>query len=145
MFMGEFQHSLDAKGRVFVPARLRDGLGEHFVLTKGLDGCLFAFPSLEWTALEQKLKAHSFTNRDARKFMRFFFSGAVECEIDKQGRALIPAMLREHAKLNKEAVIIGVSTRVELWAADVWEEYKNNAADSYEDVAEKIIEDNLTL
>jgi len=145
MFMGEYQHNLDAKGRVFVPARLRDGLGDSFILTKGLDGCLFAFPTGEWQALEQKLKAHSFTNRDARKFLRFFFSGAVECEIDKHGRTLVPPKLREHAKLNKEAVIIGVSTRVEVWSAEVWEEYKNNAAASYEDVAEKIIEDNPGL
>ena len=145
MFMGEFQHNLDAKGRVFVPARLRDGLGDCFVLTKGLDGCLFAFPTLGWRALEQKLKSLSFTNSDSRKFLRFFFAGAVDCEIDKQGRILIPQKLREHAKINKEAVIIGVSSRVEVWSAEVWEEYKNEAAVSYEDVAEKIIEDNVGL
>ena len=145
MFMGEYRHNIDAKGRVFVPARLREELGDSFVLTKGLDGCLFAFSLTEWQALELKLQSLPFTRRDARMFSRYFFSGAGECGIDKQGRALIPPNLREHAKLAGEAVIIGVSSRVEIWSADVWEDYKQNAMSSYEDIAEKIIEDNSGL
>ena len=145
MFMGEYQHNLDAKGRVFIPARFREELGDCFVLTKGLDRCLFAFPMAEWQALEQKLKTIPFTRRDARTFSRIFFAGACECEIDKHGRVLVPQNLREHGNLAKEAVIIGVSSRVEIWSAEVWDEYKTNAASSYEDIAEKIIEDSYGL
>lgn len=145
MFMGEYQHNIDAKGRVFIPARLREDLGDCFVLTKGLDGCLFAFSMSEWQALELKLKTLPFTRRDARTFSRYFFSGASECEIDKHGRVLIPANLRDHANLAKEAIIIGVSTRVEIWSADMWNNYKSSAASSYEEIAEKLIEDNNGL
>lgn len=140
MFMGEYQHNIDAKGRVFIPARLREDLGELFVLTKGLDGCLFAYPCQEWQALEQKLRSLPFTKKDARTFVRFFFSGATECELDKQGRVLIPVNLREHAKLVKEAVIIGVSNRVEIWSALEWENYKAQVASSYEDIAENMVD-----
>jgi MraZ protein len=139
MFMGEYQHNIDKKGRVFIPARLREGLGDAFVLTKGLDSSLFAFPMAEWRELEQKIRSLSFTNRDSRAFSRFLFSGASECEIDKQGRILIPQNLRDHAHLVKEAVIIGVSSRVEIWSGDIWENYKNSASSSYEDIAEKIV------
>ncbi|BAF60051.1 MAG: division/cell wall cluster transcriptional repressor MraZ [Pelotomaculum sp.] len=145
MFMGEHQHSIDPKGRLFIPARFREGLGNRFVLTKGLDGCLFAYPLPEWEALEQKLKSLPFTRGDARAFVRFFFSGAVECEADKQGRILIPLNLREYARLEKEAVIIGVSSRVEIWAKDQWEHYKGQAASSYEEIAEKIVDLNLGI
>ncbi len=138
MFMGEYQHNIDKKGRLFIPARFREGLGDRFVVTKGLDGCLFAYPRPEWEALEQKLKSLPFTRSDARAFVRFFFSGAVECEIDKQGRILIPGNLREYSRLEKEVVIIGVSSRVEIWAKAQWEQYSAQAASSYEEIAEKI-------
>jgi len=140
MFMGEYQHTIDAKGRLFIPARLREGLGDLFILTKGLDGCLFAYPCQEWQALEQKLKLLPFTRSDARAFVRFFFSGATECVVDKQGRILIPGNLREYAKLVKEAIIIGVSTRVEIWSASIWESYRTKAESSYEEIAEKIVD-----
>lgn len=145
MFMGEYQHNLDAKGRVFIPARFREALGDSFVLTKGLDDCLFVFPMAEWQALDKKLKSIPFTKRDARTFSRIFFSGACECEIDKHGRILVPQNLRDHAKLAKEAVFIGVSSRVEIWSAEIWEGFKTNAASSYEDIAEKIIEETSGL
>lgn len=138
MFMGEYQHSIDPKGRLFIPARFREGLGDSFVITKGLDGCLFAYPRPEWDALEQKLKSLPFTKGDARAFVRFFFSGAAICEADKQGRILIPASLREFARLEKDVVVIGVSSRVEIWAKSQWEEYNARAAASYEEIAEKI-------
>jgi len=102
MFMGEHQHNIDAKGRLFIPARFREDLGDSFVLTKGLDGCLFAYTREEWDALEQKLKTLPFTKGDARAFVRFFFSGAATCEVDKQGRILIPGNLREFAQLEKD-------------------------------------------
>ncbi|MCL6634537.1 MAG: division/cell wall cluster transcriptional repressor MraZ [Peptococcaceae bacterium] len=145
MFMGEYQHNIDAKGRLFIPARLREGLGDRFVLTKGLDGSLFAFPLPEWELLEQKLKSLPFTRSDVRAFARLFFSGATECEVDKQGRILIPGNLREYAALEKDAVIIGVSTRVEIWAKSRWDEYSARAAASYEEIAEKIVDLDLGL
>lgn len=140
MFMGEHHHNLDGKGRLFMPARFREGLGERFVVTKGLDGCLFVYPPKEWDSLEQKMRSLPFTRSDARAFVRFFFSGATECEVDKQGRILIPVNLREYAGLEKDAVIIGVSSRVEIWAKDKWEQYCIKAESSYEEVAEKIVD-----
>lgn len=145
MFMGEYQHNIDPKGRLFIPARFREGLGDSFVITKGLDGCLFAYPRPEWDALEQKLKSLPFTKGDARAFVRFFFSGAAICEADKQGRILIPVSLREFARLEKDVIVIGVSSRVEIWAKDQWEEYNARAAASYEEIAEKIVDFDLGI
>jgi len=138
MFMGQFQHSLDTKGRLIIPAKFRDILDLSFVLTKGLDKCLFVYPKDEWSLLEQKLKALPFTQKDARAFIRFFFAGAVETEIDKQGRILIPPHLREHAHIDRDVVIIGVSNRAEIWSRELWDKYSEDAALSYEDIAEKI-------
>ncbi|MDD4335297.1 MAG: division/cell wall cluster transcriptional repressor MraZ [Desulfotomaculaceae bacterium] len=145
MFMSEYQHTIDAKGRLFIPARFREGLGDSFIITKGLDGCLFVYTREEWDALEQKLKSLPFTRGDARAFLRFFFSGAAICEIDKQGRILIPGNLREYAGLEKDAVIIGVSTRVEIWSKVQWDKYSAKAASSYEEIAEKLIDGNIGL
>ena len=102
MFIGEYEHSVDAKGRVIMPAKLREDIGEKFIVTKGLDGCLFAYSKIEWSNFEDKLKTLPLTNKNARDFVRFFLSGAVECDIDKQGRFLIPNNLREYATLEKE-------------------------------------------
>ncbi|WP_077367843.1 division/cell wall cluster transcriptional repressor MraZ [Anaerosalibacter sp. Marseille-P3206] len=140
MFIGEYQHSLDTKGRIIIPSKFRDGLGPAFIMTKGLDNCLFIYPQKEWNVLEEKLKSLPLTNRDARAFVRFFFAGATECELDKQGRILIPANLREHSKLEKEAVIIGVSTRVEIWSKTEWDMYNEDDSLSYESIAEKMAE-----
>ncbi|MDD2422429.1 MAG: division/cell wall cluster transcriptional repressor MraZ [Heliobacteriaceae bacterium] len=143
MFMGEYQHTVDAKGRLFIPARFREALGERFVATKGLDGCLFVYPLEEWKRLEAKLKGLPFTRADARAFQRFFFSGAAECEVDRQGRILIPVHLREYAALTKEAVVIGVSTRVEIWSHERWQGYNAETATSYEEVAEHLVDFDL--
>ena len=123
MLIGEFEHSLDAKGRLIMPAKLRESLGDKFVLTKGLDGCLFAFSITEWTNFEEKLKSLPLSNRNSREFTRFFLSGATECEIDKQGRFLIPNNLREAATLEKDCSIIGVGTRIEVWDKEKWNSY----------------------
>ncbi|NLY89101.1 MAG: division/cell wall cluster transcriptional repressor MraZ [Firmicutes bacterium] len=139
MFMGEYQHSLDEKSRLIIPARFRDDLGEKFVLTRGLDRSLFLYPLPEWKAIEEKMKTLSTTQADARAFVRLFFSGAVECEPDKQGRISIPPHLREHAGIKRDLYILGVSTRVEIWAREVWEEYAKKAEEAYEALAEKII------
>jgi len=145
MFLGEYQHNIDAKGRLIIPARLREGLGDKFIITKGLDSCLFAYPMEEWSALEQKMRSLPFTRADARAFVRFFFAGATECEIDKQGRILVPANLREYAGLEKEVVVIGVSNRVELWSKERWEKYNEESASSVEEIAEKIVDFDLGI
>lgn len=139
MFMGEYQHSLDEKSRLIIPARFRNDLGEKFVLTRGLDRSLFLYPLQEWKAIEEKMKTLSTTQADARAFVRLFFSGAVECEPDKQGRISIPPHLREHAGIQRDLYILGVSTRIEIWAREVWEEYAKKAEEAYEALAEKII------
>src|SRR5699024_8541051 len=140
MFIREHQHILDNKGRIIVPSKFRGGLGDQFVITKGLDTCLFVYPKDEWKILENKLKTLPLTNKDARAFVRFFFSGACECSLDKQGRVLIPANLREHSKLEKDAIIIGVATRLEIWSKELWDEYANEDYLSYDNIAEKMSE-----
>jgi MraZ protein len=145
MFMGEYQHTIDPKGRLIIPAKFRDELGETFVVTKGLDYCLFVYPMSEWNILEEKLKALPFTKADARAFVRFFFSGASECELDKQGRILLPANLREYALVEKEVVIIGVSNRVEIWAKNQWIDYSQKAEKEYDKIAEKIVDFDLEI
>ena len=137
MLIGEFEHSLDAKGRLIMPAKLREAIGDKFVVTKGLDGCLFAFSIEEWSNFEEKLKSLPLSNRNSREFTRFFLSGATECEIDKQGRFLIPTNLRETASLQKEVVIIGVGTRIEIWDKEKWNSY-NDENISVEDIAENM-------
>ena len=138
MFYGDYQHSVDTNGRVIIPSKFRDGLGEKFILTKGLDNCLFAYSSEEWTNLETKLRSLPFTDKDVRAFVRFFFAGATECELDKQGRILIPQNLREYASLEKDVYIIGVSTRVEVWDKGKWENYSGDENMSAESIAEKM-------
>lgn len=140
MLLGEYQHSLDSKGRLTIPSRLRDDLGERFVVTKGLDSCLFVYPLEEWNRLEEKLRTLPLSRSDVRSFVRFLFSGAVECELDRQGRILLPGSLREHAYLEKDAYIIGVSTRLEIWDKEKWEQYSQQAAVSFEQAAEQLEE-----
>ncbi len=140
MFMGEYRHSIDGKNRMIIPAKFRDDLGDHFVMTKGLDGCLFLYPLSEWSILEDKLKSLPFTKSDARSFVRFFFSGATECEVDKQGRILLPQNLKDFCKISKDVVIIGVSTRVEIWAEEVWTTYSQEAEETYEEIAENMVD-----
>ena len=145
MFMGEYQHTIDPKGRIIVPAKIRCELGEKFIITKGLDSCLFVYPEQEWKMLEEKLKKLPFTNKNARNFSRFFFSGATEVEFDKQGRVLIPTPLRNHAMLDKEVVIIGVASRLEIWDKDSWERYNAETQAEYEDLAEKMMDFEIQL
>lgn len=138
MFIGEYQHTIDPKGRIIMPSKFREGLGEKFVVTKGLDECLFVYSEEEWSNLEEKLKSLPLANKDARAFIRFFFSGASECETDKQGRILIPSNLREFAKLDKDVVITGVSTRIEIWSKDKWETYNDDSGMDADVIAEKM-------
>lgn len=136
MFIGEFNHSMDPKGRVSIPSKFREELGDLFYITKGLDNCLFIFPVEEWERFEEKLKALPLTNKNARAFVRLFFSGASECIFDKQGRILIPQVLREYAGIDHEAVIIGSGTRVEIWSQNGWAGYIDPDNIDYNEIAE---------
>ena len=140
MLIGEYEHSLDAKGRLIMPAKLRADMGEKFIITKGLDGCLFVFSQNEWSNFESKLKELPLTNKNARDFVRFFLSGATECEIDKQGRFLLVNTLREYAEITKEVIIIGVGTRLEIWNKDKWKKYNSN-----ENISADTIAENMTM
>ena len=122
MFMGEYNHTIDAKGRLIIPSKFRELLGEEFVLTKGLDGCLSIYPMDEWNAFEEKLRALPLTNKNARTFTRFFVAGATNCELDKQGRILVPQTLREFAGLEKDVVLTGNLNRIEVWSKEKWSE-----------------------
>ena len=135
MFMGEFNHSIDTKGRIIVPSKLREELGEEFVVTLGLDGCLFLYPQTEWQSFVSKLKNLPGT-KETRQIQRYFLAGAASCEVDRQGRVLIPAKLREKAQLEKDIVFVGVLSKVELWSEEKWNE--NNAYDNMDEAAEHL-------
>lgn len=143
MFMGEYNHTIDPKGRVIVPAKFRESLGDEFVVTKGLDGCLFVYDNEEWHVFEEKLKGLPITNKDARSFVRFFLAGATTVEVDKQGRILLPNVLREFAGLDKDAVLIGVASRVEIWSKERWD--GEASYDDMELVAEHMAELGLSI
>ena len=143
MFMGEYQHNIDTKGRIIVPAKYREHVEDVFVITRGLDQCLFGYPMEEWRRLEEKVRSLPVTKKDARAFARFFFSGAVECEIDKQGRINLPENLLNYAKIEKECMILGVSSRIEIWGQSVWDDYLDQSEDSFAEIAENLIDFDL--
>lgn len=143
MFMGEYNHTIDAKGRLIIPSRFREKLGSDFVVTKGLDGCLFVYPNEEWTSMEEKFRNIPLTTKDARKFSRFFFSGAAVCEVDKQGRILLPQVLREFADLQKDVVLAGVLGRIEIWSKERWQD--ENTYDDMDEIAEHMAELGLSI
>lgn len=138
MFIGEYQHVLDAKGRMFMPAKFRDELGEKFIVTIGLDRCLFVFPTETFNIYKEKLDAISLANKDARNFTRFFFAGAGECELDKQGRIMVPQKLRTYANLEKDVTVVGVSGRIELWNTADWEKEHSIENFSPDEFSEKM-------
>ncbi len=137
MFMGEYDHSTDAKGRLFVPSRFRDELGKKFVVTKGLDGCLFAYGEEEWHRVEEGLRNLPLTSKSGRQFARFFFAGAAEVEVDSQGRILIPSKLREYAGITKEVVSVGVDTKVEIWSKERYENMETSF-EEMDDIMEEL-------
>lgn len=140
MLLGEYKHSIDSKGRIIIPAKFREKLGEDFIVTRGLDGCLFGYPADEWEKVESKLQKLPMAKKDARKFTRFFYSAATECRIDKQGRVNLPQTLIDFAELEKSCYLIGVSNRIEIWSKDNWDSFTEEAEDSYEDIAEDMID-----
>ncbi|HDP69382.1 MAG TPA: transcriptional regulator MraZ [Actinobacteria bacterium] len=139
MFLGEFCHFLDEKGRLILPSKFRDALADGVVITVGMEKCLFVIPKTEWPRWEDKIRSLPLAKKDARKFSRFFFAGASEEDITRQGRILIPGNLREYANLNKEVVIVGVSDRLEIWSKENWEAYQKEAESSYSDIAEELL------
>ena len=143
MFMGEYNHSIDTKGRLIMPSKFREALGDEFVVTKGLDGWLFVYPNKEWQAFEEKLRTLPLTNKNARQFSRFFLAGAASCEVDKQGRILLPGVLREFAELEKDVVLVGVLSRIEIWSKEKWLE--SNVYDDMDEIAEHMEELGLSI
>ena len=133
MLIGEYQHNIDAKGRMIMPAKLREQLGDTFVMTKGLDGCLFVLPTPEWVKLDNELRDKPIST--SRKIKRFFYASKTDCEIDNNGRILIPGPLREFAQIEKEVVVVGVSTRVEIWSKEKWNEQNAEFVDNSDEVA----------
>ena len=142
-FMGEYNHTVDTKGRLIIPTKFRDQLGEEFVVTRGLDGCLFAYPQDSWAQFEESLRTLPLTRKDARTFVRFFVAGATLCELDKQGRILVPATLREFAGLEKDVVVAGVTDRIEIWSKERWANV--NAVSDMDEIAEKMAELGLNI
>ncbi len=138
VFTGTYNHSIDTKGRLIVPAKLREKLGEAFMVTQGPDGCLYAYPESEWETIERSFRENTTPTRDARRFMRIFFAGACDVEVDKQGRILLPANLREYAALEKDVVFAGVMNHVEIWEPSRWNEVNN--PDMFDDTAEHMAE-----
>ncbi|OGX16883.1 MAG: cell division/cell wall cluster transcriptional repressor MraZ [Omnitrophica WOR_2 bacterium RBG_13_44_8b] len=145
MFYGEYFHTIDRKGRLILPAKFRDAAKTHFIekffVTRGLDKCLFMFSEEEWKTQENKFKAIPFTKQQARTFNRLYFSGAQEVTFDTQGRILLPQYLKDFAEIKKDVVVVGVSNRIEIWAKNNWEEFYGNSRQSFEEIAEKLIEE----
>lgn len=137
MFMGEYHHTIDEKNRLIIPSKLRYELGEEFILTKGLDGCLFLYQKEEWDNILKKYKELPNT-KDARNYLRFFLSGAIMCGFDKQGRIIIPQPLVKYADLTKECVIIGVNERLEIWSEERFNNFLNENEDIISDIADKL-------
>ncbi len=144
MFMGEYHHTIDDKGRLTIPSKIRYELGENFVVTRGLDGCLFVYPKNTWDKIV--IKYQELPNvKDARNFMRFFLSGAVNQEFDKQGRINISSPLMKYADLAKDCVIIGVGDRLEIWSAERWNSFIDENEDSLSDIADNLFSSNLNI
>ncbi len=144
MFYGEYEHSIDRKGRLILPAKFREAAKSQFIekffVTRGLDKCLFMFPEEEWRSQENKFKSMSFTKQQSRTFNRMLFSGAIDVQADKQGRILLPQYLKDFAGIKRDVVIVGVSNRIEIWSKDKWLEFAENSRQSFEEISEKLLD-----
>jgi MraZ protein len=143
VFYGEYEHTIDKKGRIIIPSKFRDFLKEYDIkkifVTRGLDKCLFLFTEDEWKAQESKFKSIPFTKSESRKFNRLYFSGAVLVECDGQGRILLPKYLKDFAEIKRDIIIVGISNRMEIWSKEAWQEYYKSSKGSYEEIAEKLM------
>ena len=138
MTMGEFHHNIDEKNRLVIPSKFRSELGEEFIITRGLDKCLFIYSMSEWNKLVSKLNTLLFTQKNARNFTRFFLSGAINAEFDRSGRVSITSPLIEYADINKECVIIGASDRLEIWSRESWDKFLSDNEENFSDIAENL-------
>ena len=145
MFMGEYHHTIDDKGRLIIPSKFRYGLGDEFVITRGIENCLFVYPKDNWEKIVNKLESLPFTKKDARNFTRFFLSGATVAEFDKQGRINITSPLISYANITKECVVIGTGDRIEIWSEKAWDEYFDSAKDNMSDIAENLFNESVNL
>ena len=145
MFIGEYHHSIDEKGRIIIPMKFREELGNNFIVTRGIENCLFVYPMSNWEQITNKLNSLPFTKKDARNFNRFFMSGATEVELDKQGRVNISSPLIDYAKLDKECVVIGTGDRLEIWSNKTWNEFFDSAKDNMSDIAENLFNESVEL
>lgn len=145
MFMGEYHHNIDDKNRLIVPSKFREKLGDTFIVTRGLENCLFVYSTEDWERIVKKLESLPFTRKDARKFMRFFLSGATNLEFDKQGRITISSPLLSHANIKKECVIIGVGERVEIWGLEEWEKFFDDSKEDISDIAENLFDESVVM
>ena len=145
MFIGEYHHSIDEKGRIIIPAKFREELGNTFIITRGIENCLFVYPMSNWEKICNKLNSLPFTKKDARNFNRFFMSGATEVELDKQGRVNVTSPLISYAKLEKDCVVIGTGDRLEIWSQAAWDEFFDSAKDNMSDIAENLFNESVEL
>ena len=140
MFIGEYHHSIDDKGRLIIPSKFREELGNNFIITRGIENCLFVYSLDSWNEIVRKIESLPFTKKDARTFTRFFLSGASEAEFDKQGRINITSPLISYAKITKECIVIGTGDRLEIWSEESWNDFFTSAKDSMSDIAENLFE-----
>ena len=145
MLMGEYHHTIDEKGRLIIPSKFRLELGESFVVTRGLENCLFVYSLVEWEKISSKLKTLPFTKKDARNFSRFFLSGACQLEFDKQGRINLPDTLISYADLIKDCVVVGVGDRLEIWSSELWDKFFMDNQDNLSDMAENLFSTDIDL
>lgn len=145
MFMGEYHHNIDDKGRLIIPAKFREKLGDEFIVTRGIENCLFAYSKENWEKIVEKLESLPFTKKDARVFNRFFLSGATNAEVDKQGRINITSPLVSYANIEKECVIIGVGDRLEIWSLEAWNNFFDSAQNNMSDIAENLFDGSVSI
>ncbi len=145
MFIGEYHHAIDEKGRIIIPSKFRDELGGNFIITRGIENCLFVYSLENWNKIVEKLSSLPFTRKDARVFNRFFMSGATNVELDKQGRVNVSAPLTEYANLQKDCVIIGTGDRLEIWSQESWDGFFDSTKNSMSDIAENLFNESVNL
>lgn len=145
MFMGEYHHTIDEKGRLIIPSKFREELGEKFIITRGIENCLFVYSLDSWKKITDKLESLPFTKKDARQFVRFFLSGATTAEFDKQGRVNITSPLISYANLQKDCVVIGTGDRLEIWSQEDWNAFFDSAASNMSDIAENLFNESVNL
>ena len=145
MFIGEYHHTIDDKGRIIIPAKFREDLGDSFIITRGIENCLFVYSNANWDEICNKLNSLPFTKKDARVFNRFFMSGATNVELDKQGRVNVMSPLINYAGLKKDCVIVGTGDRLEIWAQEAWDDFFNSTKDSMSDIAENLFNESVNL